>query len=152
MPSNQYARLLRFSDRHPFVFDLRLLPAPFCFVCYSDLLCMTIALFISITIPTCSLVPMPFGFLARLLLVFLTIFLLVHRISDYLAIEPLHIKYNVFCILPGLHLVPFPNVTSRPHGIVRVICVCEGDSETWSLILITLLTLCFLAACYGYQK
>ena len=86
---------------------------------------------------------------------FLTIFMpvdFVHRISDCLAIEPLHIKYNVFCILPGLHLVPFPNVTSSPHGIVRLICVCEGDSETWSLILITLLTLCFLAACYGYQK
>ena len=80
----------------------------------SDSRFMTFALFISFTIPACSLVPLPFGFLVLTHACFLTILWpvdFVSRISEYLVTELLHIKDNVFCILPGLHLVPCPNVT-----------------------------------------
>ena len=32
-------------------------------------------------------------------------------LSDYLVTESWNIKENVFCIIPGLHLVPYPSIT-----------------------------------------
>ena len=94
VPSNQYARLLRFSERHPlfWIYNFCLL----LLICLPSVLrFMTFALFICERFLHALLYLYPLDFWFWLLPVFFTIVLpvdFVSRIPDYLTTKLLHIK------------------------------------------------------------
>ena len=111
VPSYLYARLLRDCWRHP-LFDIWFLPAPSGSVCPS-----ASCLWLLFCVPRRRFRLLP-GTFAHLLFgydcCFLTTLLpnvSVLYLSDYLVTESWNIKDNIFCIIPGLHLVPYPSVT-----------------------------------------
>ena len=107
VPSSLYARLLRDDWRHPFVW---LLPAPSGFVCLS-----AFCLWLLICLPRWRCSPAPWylctsAFWFWLLIGFQLLFCPVSLYCTSLINWLPNIKDHVFCILPGLHLVPYLSV------------------------------------------
>ena len=90
-----------------------------------------------LTIPACSLVPLPFGFMVLTPACFLTILLPVHfvsRISDYVATELLLIRRQCFLHSPWSASGSLPSVTSITGEHHFHVIVCWNGSCIWSCL------------------